>query len=96
MFVVMNLKKWNALPKDIQKVFEEVSKQWIDVHGKAWDDLDMDGRKYTLSLDNKIIPLTKAESARWKKAVRPMLVEYSQTTTAKAFPVRKPSWKQES
>jgi len=27
MFVVMNLKKWNALPKHIQKVFEEVSRR---------------------------------------------------------------------
>lgn len=89
MFVVMNLKKWNALPKDVQKVFEEVSNQWIDIHGKAWDNLDMDGRKYTLSLGNKIIPLTKAESARWKKAVRPMLIEYSQTTTAKGLPGQK-------
>ncbi|MCK9196082.1 MAG: hypothetical protein M0P16_03790, partial [Syntrophales bacterium] len=47
------------------------------------------GRKYTLSLGNKIIPLTKAESARWKKAVRPMLIEYSQTTTAKGLPGQK-------
>jgi len=89
MFVVMNLKKWNALPKDVQKVFEEVSNQWIDIHGKAWDELDMDGRKFTLSLGNKIIPLTKTESARWKKAVRPMLTEYSQTTTAKGLPGQK-------
>jgi len=89
MFVVMNLKKWNALPKDVQKVFEEVSNQWIDVHGKAWDNLDMEGRKYTLSLGNKIIPLSKTESARWKKAVRPMLTEYSQTTAAKGLPGQK-------
>jgi len=89
MFVVMNLKKWNALPKHIQKVFEEVSSQWIDVHGKAWDDLDQEGRRYTLSLGNKIIPLSKQEGARWKKAVRPMLNEYIKTTTAKGLPGQK-------
>jgi len=89
MFVVMNLKKWNALPKHIQKVFEDVSGQWIDVHGKAWDDLDQEGRRYTLSLGNKIIPLSKQEGARWKKAVRPMLNEYIKTTTAKGLPGQK-------
>jgi len=89
MFVVMNLKKWNALPKNVQKVFEEVSSQWIDVHGKAWDNLDMEGRKYTLSLGNKIIPLNKPEGARWKKAVRPIINEYVKTTTAKGLPGQK-------
>ncbi|MDI9570851.1 MAG: TRAP transporter substrate-binding protein [Pseudomonadota bacterium] len=89
MFVVMNLKKWNALPKHIQQVFEEVSGQWIDVHGKAWDDLDQEGRRYTLSLGNKIIPLSKQEGARWKKAVRPMLNEYITATTAKGLPGQK-------
>jgi len=48
MFVVMNLKKWNSLPKNIQKVFEEVSSRWIDIHGKVWDDLDQEGRRYIL------------------------------------------------
>jgi len=89
MFVVMNLNKWNALPKNIQKVFEEVSSQWIDVHGKAWDDLDLEGRKYTLSLGNKIIPLTKQEGVRWKKAVRPIIDEYIKTATAKGLPGQK-------
>jgi len=86
MFVVMNLKKWNALPKDIQNIFEEVSGQWIDVHGKAWDQLDQEGRQYTLSLGNKIIPLSKEENARWKKAVSPIISEHIKTTNAKGLP----------
>jgi TRAP-type C4-dicarboxylate transport system substrate-binding protein len=86
MFVVMNLRKWNALPKDIQDIFEAVSKEWIDVHGKAWDDLDQEGRQYSLSLGNKILPLSKQEEARWKKAVAPILQDYIQTTDAKGLP----------
>ena len=85
MFVVMNLKKWNALPKDIQSIFEEVSGQWIDVHGKAWDQVDQEGRQYSLGLGNKIIPLSKEENNRWKKAVGPIISDYVKTTNAKGL-----------
>jgi TRAP-type C4-dicarboxylate transport system substrate-binding protein len=86
MFVVMNLKKWNALPKDIQDIFESVSAQWIDVHGQKWDTLDLEGRQYTLSLGNKVIPLSNEEDARWKKAVSPIIQDYIKTTDAKGLP----------
>lgn len=82
MFVVMNLKKWNALPADVRKAFEDVSAEWIAVHGKAWDDLDTEGRAYSLSLGNKIIPLSREESNRWKKAVAPVIDEYVNTVKA--------------
>jgi TRAP-type C4-dicarboxylate transport system substrate-binding protein len=85
----MNLKKWNALPKDIQKTFEDVSREWIDVHGKAWDTSDADGRAFTLSLGNQIIELTPKEAARWKKAVRPAINEYIKDTEAKGLKAKK-------
>ncbi|MCX5833528.1 MAG: TRAP transporter substrate-binding protein [Deltaproteobacteria bacterium] len=85
-FVAMNLKKWNALPKDIKKIFGEVSSGWIDVHGKAWDTSDADGRAFTLSLGNQIIKLSSTESARWKKAVTPTIDEYIKNTDAKGLP----------
>jgi TRAP-type transport system periplasmic protein len=89
MFVVMNLKKWNALPADVRKVMEEVSAQWIDVHGKAWDQLDEEGRAYSLSRGNKIITLSAAENARWKKAVRPIIDDYVKEVSAKGLPAQK-------
>jgi TRAP-type C4-dicarboxylate transport system substrate-binding protein len=86
MFVVMNLEKWNALPKDIQDIFEAVSGQWVDVHGQTWDTLDLEGRQYTLSLGNKVISLSKEENARWKKAVSPIIQDYIKTTDTKGLP----------
>jgi hypothetical protein len=35
-YVAMNLKKWKTLPKDVQRVFEEVSKESINKHAKGW------------------------------------------------------------
>jgi TRAP-type transport system periplasmic protein len=71
MFVVMNEKKWNSLPKDVQKVFEEVSKEWMPKHAEGWDTIDKEGREFTLSLGNKIIPLSEAESQLWAYQVAP-------------------------
>ncbi len=88
-YVIMNLKKWNALPKDIQKVFAEVSAAWVPKHGEAWDSSDAAGRKYSLSLGNKIIPLSKEESARWVKAVGPVIDDYAAKLEAKGLPGKK-------
>ena len=79
-FVVMNLDKWNALPADIKKIFDEVSDKYTDVHGNVWDSTDQEGRKYTLSLDNEIISLSDEESARWRKAVEPVINDYITNT----------------
>jgi len=88
-FVVMNLKKWNALSPEVRKVFEDVSREWVDVHGRAWDEADREGRAFTKSLGNQIIPLSAQESARWKKAVRPTIEEYIREAEKKGVPGRK-------
>ncbi len=79
-FVVMNLDKWNALPADVKKVFDEVSEKYVDIHGQVWDSTDEDGRKYTESLGNKIISLSDDESARWRKAVEPTINDFIANT----------------
>ena len=85
-YVVMNLDKWNALPKDVQKVIEQVNKEWIPKHGEAWDTSDKAGRDFTLSLGNKIIPLSAEESARWAKAAEPVLDIYIKAAGKKGLP----------
>jgi TRAP-type C4-dicarboxylate transport system substrate-binding protein len=86
MYVAMNLDKWNSLPKDVQEVFEKVSAEWIPKHGEAWDASDQAGREFTLSLGNKIIPLSEEESARWAKAVLPVVDSYIKATDEKGLP----------
>ncbi|RLB06839.1 MAG: C4-dicarboxylate ABC transporter substrate-binding protein, partial [Deltaproteobacteria bacterium] len=88
-YVLMNKKKWDSLPKDVQKVFDEVSAEWIAKHGEAWDSSDREGRKFTLSLGNKIIPLSKKESARWAKAVQPVIDGYIKKVESKGLPGKK-------
>ncbi len=86
MFIVMNKKKWDALPEDVKAVFTEVSDRWVAVHGDTWDRVDEEGRKFTTGLGNDLIALSEAESARWVKAVRPILDEYVRDTEKKKLP----------
>jgi TRAP-type C4-dicarboxylate transport system substrate-binding protein len=86
MFVVMNKDKWNALPPDIQKIIEKINGEWIEKQGKTWDEIDKEGRDYTLKLGNKIISLSKEENERWGKAVRPLLDDYVKNMKDKGLP----------
>ena len=85
-FVVMNKSKWASLSPDIQKIIEELNKEWIPVTGKVWDDADKSGREYTVKRGNKIITLPKEEEARWAKAVQPLLGEYVSGAKKKGVP----------
>jgi len=85
MFVVMNKSKWDSMPADIKKVFTDVSKEWIKVHGETWDNVDVEGKKYTTSLGNKIIDLAKDENAKWVKAVQPIIDNFVSETKKKGL-----------
>lgn len=85
-FVVMNKNKWNSLPPDIQRIIEQINREWIDKTGKCWDEIDREGRKFTLSRGNRIITLSNEENLRWAVKVRPLLDEYVENMKAKGLP----------
>ncbi|RPH98830.1 MAG: TRAP transporter substrate-binding protein [Calditrichaeota bacterium] len=86
MFVVMNKNSWAKLPKNLQKIITQVSTEWIEKHGKAWDDADAEGLAFIQQLGKTVIPLDDAEANRWKAAVQPLLDAYVQTATGKGLP----------
>ncbi len=80
MFVVMNKDKWEALPGDVKIIIDDLSKEWVDVHGKVWDESDAEGRQFTKGLGNELIQLSAEESARWREAVEPVIQNYIDAT----------------
>lgn len=86
MFVVMNKDVWESLPADVQKVFTEVSQEWIDKHGEAWDQADKEGEDFVAELKRERISLTSEQQARWKAKVQPVLDEYVAAAKAKNLP----------
>jgi TRAP-type C4-dicarboxylate transport system substrate-binding protein len=85
-FVVMNKDKWKSLPPDVQKVIEAVNLEWIEKTGKGWDEIDKEGKEFTLSKGNQVIALSKEEDEKWAKLVRPILDEYVVNMKAKNLP----------
>ena len=82
----MNLDKWNSLPKDIKKTIEEISKEWVDVHGEVWDKGDAEGHDFTLSLGNEIILLSDKENSRWCNAIKSIIDDYIKAAKEKNLP----------
>lgn len=87
-FVAMNKTKWNSLSPDVRKIIEQVNEEWIVKTGQAWDEIDKAGYDFYQKQGGKITTLSKAEDARWVKAVQPIFDEYVKEKTAKGLPAR--------
>jgi TRAP-type transport system periplasmic protein len=86
MFVVMNKAKWDQLPPDLQKIFTDVSNDWISKHGVAWVQADKEGREFVTQLKREFITLPADEQQRWKAAVKPILDSYAVGAKEKNLP----------
>lgn len=89
MFVVMNKARFDRMPEDIQRIFMEVSEQWIESHGSVWDEADEDGLAYTLESGNQVIELSAEQHALWKKAIEPVIDEYIEVAEGRGLGGRK-------
>jgi TRAP-type C4-dicarboxylate transport system substrate-binding protein len=76
-FVVMNKDKWNSLPADIKKIFDEVSAEYMEKMGIAWTSAAKGGEEFLLKQGGQIITLPDQESAKWQKAVEPVITSYT-------------------
>jgi TRAP-type transport system periplasmic protein len=84
-YVAMNTDKWNALPADIKKIFNDVDQEYIDKYALAWNKINKEGTEYSKSLGNELIILSADEAARWKAAVAPVMDKYVEKMAAKGF-----------
>ena len=85
-FVAMNKDKWNSLPPDIQRIIEQVNVEWVEKHGKGWDEIDKLGKDFAIKLGNKIITLSVDENRKWERAVKPLYDEYVKSMKDKGLP----------
>jgi TRAP-type transport system periplasmic protein len=85
-YVVMNKKKWNALPKDVQQIIEKINEEYVEKQGKLWDELDKEALDFFAQKGGKMITVSKEEDGKFKKALQPMLDEYVKAMSAKGLP----------
>jgi TRAP-type C4-dicarboxylate transport system substrate-binding protein len=89
-FVIMNQKKWDSLPPDVQKVFTELSGDWaVDFTGKEWDKFEAAATAEVKGKGIEFYTPPKEEVERWKKALTPVQDEYAADVEAKGKPGKK-------
>ncbi len=86
MFVAMNKKSWAKLPPDIQAIIEQINKEWIPKHGKAWDEADAEGLAFVNSLNKKYSVIDEAENQKVAAALEPMFDKWAEGAVAKGLP----------
>ncbi|MGD9780610.1 MAG: TRAP transporter substrate-binding protein [Kiritimatiellia bacterium] len=86
MFVAMNQKSWDALPADLQKIVADVSAEFVDRHGRAWNQADAEGLAFVKELGREILSLSPEEEILWKKQVAPIVENYVARTAEKGLP----------
>ncbi|HME45337.1 MAG TPA: TRAP transporter substrate-binding protein [Syntrophorhabdales bacterium] len=84
-YAVMNKEKWDSLPADIKKIFDEVSMEFKAKQAMAWNELDYEGATFFKQYGGQIIQLSDAEARRWQKAVEPVIASYKKDVLAKGF-----------
>ena len=84
-YVTMSKAKWDALPPDMQKLFTEVSHEYKDKWGIAFNSIDIGGIDFLKKNGGQVINLTDAETAKWVKAVQPVIADYKKDLVGKGY-----------
>ena len=84
-YVTMSKHKWDALPPDMQKLFTDVSNEYKDKWGIAFNSIDFGGIEYLKKNGGQVINLSDAETAKWVKAVQPVIADYKKDLMAKGY-----------
>lgn len=83
--VIMNLDKWNSLPPDVQKVFEELAHSVSAYCGVTLEDYSEKIAEEEAALKEEIYVLPASERAEWIKAVKPIADEWSEMVKKKGL-----------
>lgn len=87
----MNKAKYESLPPDIRKVFDETTSPaagaWRRV-GESWDKAEKIGRKVVLDRKHQIYALPKEEFNRWREAAKGIDGSWASALESKGLPGR--------
>ena len=86
MFVTMNKQKWESLSPEVQKVFTEVSEEWIKKQGELWNKLDSDAEQALVASGYKMVSQTPKQLSVVKEKGKPPFDQYIQQMKEKGLP----------
>ena len=87
--VVMNMDSWNALPKDVQKVMEDLGTEQAEWTGNYMDNHVKEAISWSKKEQKvEFIELSKSEKAEWNNKLKFITDKWIQDATAKCFPAK--------
>jgi TRAP-type C4-dicarboxylate transport system substrate-binding protein len=88
--VVMNQAKWNSLPDDVKKVFDDLRKEQAIWTGKYVDNHVSEALKWSKDTfkDFQVSNLPKDELSKWYALLKPMTERYLKDYEAKGIPTK--------
>ena len=85
--VVMNMDKWNSLPKDVQKVMDDLAKEHAEWVGAYMDKHVIESVEWSKKTQGvEVIELSKAEMAKWNKLLEPITGGWIESAKGKGVP----------
>jgi TRAP-type transport system periplasmic protein len=88
--VVMNKKKWNALPDDIKKIVEDLSLEQVEWTGRYMDSAVIKSIEWSKSKQNvEVIDLTPEQLASWNAQLEPLKEKWVKDANQAGLPGEK-------
>jgi TRAP-type C4-dicarboxylate transport system substrate-binding protein len=85
--VVMNMDAWTKLPKDVQKVMDDLAMEQCQWTGEYMDNHVNEAIAWSKETQNvEVIRLSKDERAEWDKLLAPITAKWIEDTKAKGLP----------
>jgi len=84
-YVTMNKGKWDSLSDDMKKLFTDVSKDYMEKWALAFNEMDIEAMEFFKGQGGQIVTSPDAESARWVKAVEPVITDYKKDLASKGY-----------
>jgi TRAP-type C4-dicarboxylate transport system substrate-binding protein len=84
-YIVMNRAKWDALPPDIKKIFQDTANEFKEKWAVQWNEIEIEGVQFLKSQGGQVIPLSDAEATRWVQASQPVISEWKKDLVNKGF-----------
>jgi len=85
--VVMNMDSWNKLPKDVQKVMDDLRVEQSEWTGTYMDNHVKAAMEWAKTEQNvEVIRLSAAEKAKWDAKLVPLIEKWAADAKSKGFP----------
>jgi TRAP-type C4-dicarboxylate transport system substrate-binding protein len=84
-YAIINKNSYKKFSPEMKAIFDGLCGEYRERYALMWNAIDFEGKEALQKAGGEYINLSKEESARWEKAVEPVLNDYVKRMTSKGF-----------